>query len=226
MLTTMHNHVNGFDDVRDLYPDDPDFRSVWESCLSRGGTHKDFVIHDKYLFIGEACCIPRCSLREAILKEVHGGGLAGHFGQDKMYALAQTNFYWPNMWRELMKLVNGCNTCRRSKMIVQPNGPYMPLPVLDKPWEDVSMDFIVGLSRTRIGVDSIMVVVDRFSKMAHFIPCAKTSEASHVMDLYFHNVAKLHGIPKSIVSDHDFKFLSQRASSVTTMLQSFGILGQ
>ena len=112
------------------------------------------------------------------------------------------------MWKEVEKLVGGCNTCMSAKMGAQPNGPYMPLPVSDRPWEDVSMDFIVGLPRTRKGFDSIMVVVDRFSKMAHFIPCAKTADASRVIDLYFHNIVKLHGIPKSIVNDRDVKFVS------------------
>ena len=112
------------------------------------------------------------------------------------------------MEKDIARFVKQCNMCHLAKTMGQNSGLYTPLPVPKAPWKDVSLDFVVGLPRTQRNKDSIMVVVDRFSKMAHFVHCNKTMDASHVADLYFKEIVRLHGIPKSMVSDRDSKFLS------------------
>jgi hypothetical protein len=131
-------------------------------------------------------------LREAIIKEAHGGSLAGHFGRDKTLTLVQEHFVWPKMVRDVLRHVKQCQICHRAKSRKQNTGLYISLPVPNAPWEDVSIDFVVGLPRTQRNKDSIMVVVDLFSKMAHFVPCNKTLDASHVADLYFIEIVKFH----------------------------------
>ena len=112
------------------------------------------------------------------------------------------------MNRDVERICGRCIICRQDKSRVQPHGFYTPLLIPSEPWVALSMDFVLGLPRTRRGRDSIFVVVDRFSKMAHFIPCQKMNDASHVADMFFKGVVRLHGRPKTIVSNRDAKFLS------------------
>src|SRR5437764_1091430 len=86
-------------------------------------------------------------------------------------------------------------------------GPRVPVHP-PHPWEQVSMDFITQLPRTRTGFDAIIVFVDTFSKMVHFAPTKTTATAPDTAQLFFDHVIRLHGLPKSIVSDRDAKFTS------------------
>ena len=122
----------------------------------------------------------------------------GHFGREKTLLMLADHFYWPKMRRDVDRFVRRCVTCNTSKSKLKPHGLYTPLPTPSTPWADISMDFVLGLPRTKRGHDSIFVVVDRFSKMAHFIACHKSDDASHIANLFFRDIVRFHGVPKTI----------------------------
>ncbi|XP_017416426.2 uncharacterized protein LOC108327205, partial [Vigna angularis] len=161
-----------------------------------------------YLFNKGKLCIPQGSIRKLLIKESHGGGLMGHHGVDKTLNILKSKFYWPHMRIDVQRHCSKCIACLQAKSKIMPHGLYTPLPIANTPWEDISMDFVLGLPRTQRGYDSIFVVVDRFSKMAHFIPCHKVDDASYISRLFFKEIVRLHDLPKTIVSDRDVKFLS------------------
>jgi len=132
----------------------------------------------------------------------------GQFGIDKTLVLLKEMFYWPHMKKDVHKHCTRCAACLQAKSKVMPHRLYTPLPIRSAPWVDISMDFVLGLPRTQRGVDSIFVVVDRFRRMTHFIPCHKVDDASHISKLFFREAVRLHGLPRTIVSDRDAKFLS------------------
>jgi hypothetical protein len=135
------------------------------------------MIQEGLLFRGNQLCILNCSMRENLLKEKHDRGLAGHFGHDKTFTKLSESYFFPGMRSEVKRFVDRYRICQHSKGRKQNAGFYQPLHIPENPWDEISVDFILGLPRTQRGCDSIFVVVDRFSKMAHFIPCQKTSDA-------------------------------------------------
>jgi hypothetical protein len=112
------------------------------------------------------------------------------------------------MKKDVQLLYDKCITCRKAKFRIQPHGLYTLLPVPKESWVDISMDFILGLPRSKWDRDSIFVVVNRFSKMARFISCHKTDDVTNIADLFFKVIVQLHEVPKSIVFYRDAKFLS------------------
>ncbi|KAH9657973.1 hypothetical protein KPL70_023298 [Citrus sinensis] len=132
----------------------------------------------------------------------------GHFGIAKTLDVLKEHFFWPHMKCDVERICEKCITCKHAKSRVLPHGLYNPLPIPSEPWVDISMDFVLGLPRSKRGNDFVFVVVDRFSKMAHFIPCHKTDDATNIANLFFKEIVRLHGVPRSIVSYRDAKFLS------------------
>ncbi|CAL9007289.1 unnamed protein product [Prunus brigantina] len=206
LLSVMQIRVEGFEQLQESYKGDKEFGEIWSECVQSNSV-QDYHIQDGYLFKGSKLCIPDCSLRLWIIEEQHGGGLGGHFGRDKTIDLVENKFHWPKLRRDVERYVQRCRTCHVAKSRSQNTGLYTPLPEPRAPWEDISMDFVVGLPKTKQGFDSVMVVVDRFSKMAHFVPCKTTMDASNIAHIYFQEIVKLHGIPTTITSDRDTKFV-------------------
>ncbi|WVZ78304.1 hypothetical protein U9M48_026040 [Paspalum notatum var. saurae] len=142
-------------------------------------------------------------LRKKILEEAHESVLAMHPGSNKMYQDLKQRFWWTRMKREIAKYVSECHVCKRVKADhLKPAGMLHPLNIPAWKWEDIHMDFVVGLPRTQKGYDSIWVIIDRFTKSAHFIP-VKTSYTQPPMPI------SLHGVPVTITSDRGSVFVSR-----------------
>ena len=209
LLNCVSTEVVGFERLKEEYEFCPNFKKIYESVkLGPSTEFSEYVLRDGYLFKENRLCVPKTSLKDFLIWKIHAGGLAGHFGCNKTILAVEDQFYWPSLKKNVAQVVAQCRTCAVAKQPRQNTGLYTPLPVPDCPWQDLSMDFVLGLPKTARKHDSIFVVVDRFSKMAHFIPCSQTYDASRVAKLFLNEVVRLHGLPKTIVSDRDVRFTS------------------
>ena len=134
--------------------------------------------------------------------------MGGHSGSTATYQRVRKHFDWRGLKRDVDEFVQQCAVCQQAKHEhVKPAGLLAPLPIPSTSWEDLTMDFVEGLPCSE-GYDTIMVVVDRFTKFAHFVPLRHPFNAKQVARAFWENVVKLYGIPASIVSDCEKIFTS------------------
>uniref|UniRef100_A0A8C5M5M4 Gypsy retrotransposon integrase-like protein 1 n=1 Tax=Leptobrachium leishanense TaxID=445787 RepID=A0A8C5M5M4_9ANUR len=154
-----------------------------------------------------------------ILQQCHDSPLAGHAGRTKTRKLISRHFWWSSLSRDVRDYVKSCDVCARAKTLPQkPLGLLQPLPVPETPWSHVTMDFIVDLPPSA-GHTCIMVIVDRLTKLAHFIPSMKIPTAKETASLFIAQVFRLHGIPTSIVTDRGTQFTSHFWKAFCSSLQ-------
>eukprot|EP00253_Pinus_taeda_P022952 PITA_22952 len=167
--------------------------------------NKDGMIHFK-----QRLYVPsQDKIKNLIMDEFHVSHYAGHPGYQKMITAIRKEYFWPGMKKDIAEYLSRCLECQQIKAEHQhPAGLLQPLLIPEWKWEIISMDFITGLPKTKKGNDSIMVIVDKLSKAAHFIPVQSTYKAPQIAHVFMQNVFKLHGLPKVIISDRDVKFTS------------------
>jgi len=157
-------------------------------------------------------------LRVEVIWLYHDTPVGGHGEQWKITELVTRNFWWPGVTKEVKRYVEGCDACQRNKNQTEaPAGKLMPNIVPEKPWTHISVDFITKLLLVQ-EYDSILVVCNRMTKMAHFVPTTEKTSAEGVARLFQDNVWKLHGLPESIIMDRGAQFTVGMMKELNQML--------
>jgi hypothetical protein len=156
-------------------------------------------------------CVPKVKeIRELILCEAHDSAYSIHLGSTKMYHDLKGIYWWYAMKTPVAEYVALCDNCQRVKAERQrPAGLLQPLKIPQWKWEEIRMDFIIGLPTMQSGYDSIWVIIDHFSKVAHFILVKTTYKRAKLAELYIAKIVCLHGVPKKIVSVRGTQFTSR-----------------
>ena len=159
-------------------------------------------------------------LKMRVIKEIHKQPAVGHPGVKQTLNMIRRHYYWPAMHGEVEQYIQNCHVCKRVKAARDAyNGLLHPLPVPERPWVDLTMDFVVGLPKSQ-GYDAILVVVDRLSKEKHYIPCTEDNgtDAEATAAMFLRHVWCYHGLPVSLTSDRGPQFASKMWNSLCKLL--------
>lgn len=195
--------------VQDSYTDDPKCLELLTKLSIDPQAVPNYTLQNGILrFKGKIVIGTPTQLQTDLITSFHKSALGGHSGERATTKRLQLIFYWPRMQQHIKDYINQCPVCQKNKSEHIPYpGLLAPLPIPDTAWTHVSMDFVEGLPSSE-SKNVILVVVDRFSKYAHFLALSHPYTAQDVVKLYMDNIFKLHGLPKVIVTDRDPIFTS------------------
>ncbi|KAL3675441.1 hypothetical protein R1sor_025389 [Riccia sorocarpa] len=178
--------------------------------IVRAQKHQGVSTNQGIVFKEGRVWIPQeTSLRHTILAECHDSPIAGHVGIEKTLETLQRVFYWPKMKEDTANYVRSCGECQQIKATNQaPAGLLQPLPIPSKRWEHISIDLVCELPMTKTGFDSIVVFVDKLSKMIHLCQTRKDVSAPELAQLYLRTVVSHHGLSQVIITDRGTQFTS------------------
>ncbi|XP_058766610.1 uncharacterized protein LOC131640216 [Vicia villosa] len=192
--------------LRHYYTSDLEGQQLVQNLLSRADT--DFSFIKKLLFFKNKMYIPSTQLRLALIDEFHSTPTSGHSGVKPTVARLTASFAWPRLHSDVKDFIKHCTICQQSKYQTQKKqGLLQPLPIPAQVWEELTMDFITKLPNS-FGHTVIWVICDRLTKYVHFIALPTNFTAQDIAARFSVEVCRLHGIPKSIVSDRDPLFVS------------------
>ena len=196
--------------VLDAQKNDEKFSSIVKQ-IGEGKETEFEVKEDRSLYYKDRVCVPNdCELNKAILDEAHSGSFAIYPGSTKMYHDLKMLFWWSGMKRDVTEFVTKCMVCQRVKAEHHvPSGLLQPIRISEWKWDRITMDFVVGLPSTGRKHDSVLVVVDRLTKSAHFLPVRTNYSLDKLAELYIKEIVWLHEIHVSIISDRDPRFTSR-----------------
>jgi hypothetical protein len=212
-------------DLFDLgYDKDKELKSIILALKEKKLRHRKISLAEcelsgGYLYYRERLYVPANEeLHAELLRLYHASPVAGHMGRARTYEILSREYYWPGMLSYVERWVRNCHTCKRTTALKEARqGVLRPLPIPQRAWQDISMDFITHLPDS-YGYDAILVVVDRLTKMKHFIHCKGTCDSEEVARLYVKYIWKLHGLPRTIVSDRGPQFVSEFWKHLTKRL--------
>lgn len=195
-------------------------------ALEQGKTRHPFLQlaqcrhENRLLYYRDKIYVPEFEdLRVKIIRQYHDNPSAGHPGRAKTFELLSRNYCWKGMSIDVRQYVLNCRTCGRIKARHDRHqGLLQPLPVPERSWQHISVDFITHLPSSN-GYDAVLVVVDRLTKMRHYVPCLMTSNAEDVARIFVREIYRLHGAPASVVSDRDIRFVNNFWDHLSKRLQ-------
>ncbi|SPJ89616.1 related to TY3B TY3B protein [Fusarium torulosum] len=222
------------DDIRHLldqgYEADEDLQLILQALKEGAPRHPKItlaeckVVQDRLLYRDRLYVPNHDPLKTALLKACHEHPIAGHPGRARTYDLLSRDYYWPGMLAYVERWVRNCHTCRRANPAREAKqGVLKPLPIPERSWQHIWMDFITHLPPSE-GHDAILVIACRLTKMRHIIACKGTCDAEDTARYYLKEIWKLHGLPQIIISDRGPQFVAEFWKKLTQQLSINSLL--